>query len=258
MQMLEYEDIYNEQGRQARNAANQPISEIQSHGLENLSTSYNNEVAKAVAKKPHQHKKQPPRPRSADFLEYESKRHFRRFKDLDNNTGHFAERLPSRPKSSLDINSATDNYYYSEASYAAKMRQSAQYLQKREDTRLNTLRYEKERKRLTHEFHNYTANLIMNNGLTLPRSKYLPNNDPFQFSALMRSSEPTDAEFSSDSRYTLKNSESNLTEHYRSNDMISGKTSSMSIRDDLQNSTANIWVQKIDSIFLKRSSPNSN
>lgn len=210
--MLEYEDIYNEQGRQARNTAmklsenlNQPISEIQSYGLENISTSHNNEFGTTAAKKPYQQKKQPPRPRSADFLEYESKRHFRRFKDFDN-TGHFAERLPSRPKSSLDINSAMDNYYYSEASYAAKMRQSAQYLQKREDTRLNTLRYEKERKRLTNEFHNYTTNLIMNNGLTLPRTKYLPKNDPFQFPSLMQSSEPVDANFSTDSRYMLKNS----------------------------------------------------
>lgn len=47
--------------------------------------------------------------------------------------------------------------------------------------------------------------------------------------------------------------ESNLTEQYRSNDMMSGKTSSMSIRDDLQNSNANIWVclTKITSFFFK-------
>lgn len=45
-------------------------------------------------------------------------------------------------------------------------------------------------------------------------------------------------------------SESNLTDHYRSNDMISGKTSSMSTRDDLQNSTANIWVIYLDIVFL--------
>ena len=36
-----------------------------------------------------------------------------------------------RPKSSLDINRTPDNYYYSEASYAEKMRmQSASYLQR--------------------------------------------------------------------------------------------------------------------------------
>lgn len=44
--------------------------------------------------------------------------------------------------------------------------------------------------------------------------------------------------------------ESNLTEHYRSNDMISGKTSSMSMRDDLQNSSANIWVKQIKLTFF--------
>lgn len=35
-----------------------------------------------------------------------------------------------RPKSSLDINRTPDHMYYSEASYAEKMRQSALYLQK--------------------------------------------------------------------------------------------------------------------------------
>lgn len=217
LRMLEYEDIYNEQGRRNNpmlfpDTSNHHLANIQNYELENVSAAYNNEFGTSRGKKTYQQKKMPPRPRSADFLEYESKRHFRRFKDFDN-SGHFAERMPSRPKSSLDINSAMDNYYYSEASYAAKMRQSAQYLQNRnmmpsgrEDTRLNTLRYENERKRLTHEFNNYTANLIMNNGLTLPRSKYMSNNDPFQFSSLMRSSEPTDSAFSSDSRYLMKNS----------------------------------------------------
>lgn len=223
LRMLEYEDIYNEQGRQATNNpinfaenASQPIADIQNYGLENVSASYNNEFGGSVGKKAYQQKKMPPRPRSADFLEYESKRHSRRYKDFDN-SGHFTERLPSRPKSSLDINSAMDNYYYSEASYAAKMRQSAQYLQNRkimtigrDDARLNTLRYEKERKRLTHEFNNYTANLILNNGLTLPRSKYMSNNDPFQFSSLMRSSETTEPGFNADSRYLMKNSGKNF------------------------------------------------
>lgn len=220
MRMLEYEDIYNEQGRHNRHNpmnftenSNHHLANIQNYELENVSAAYNNEFGTPRGKKAYQPKKMPPRPRSADFLEYESKRHFRRFKDFDN-SGYFAEqRMPSRPKSSLDINSAMDNYYYSEASYAAKMRQSAQYLQNRnmmstgrEDTRLNTLRYENERKRLTHEFNNYTANLILSNGLTLPRSKYMSNNDPFQFSSLMRSSEPTDSTFSADSRYLMKNS----------------------------------------------------
>lgn len=34
-----------------------------------------------------------------------------------------------RSKSSLEINTSPDNYFYSEANYAAKMRQSAHYLQ---------------------------------------------------------------------------------------------------------------------------------
>lgn len=64
-----------------------------------------------------------PRPHSADFLEYEA-RHM--------DTAHLnAEtRRAPRPKSSLDINRTPDNFYYSEASYAEKMRQSALYLQK--------------------------------------------------------------------------------------------------------------------------------
>lgn len=64
-----------------------------------------------------------PRPHSADFLEYES-RHMETAR-------HPSEpvRAP-RPKSSLDINRTPDHMYYSEASYAEKMRQSALYLQK--------------------------------------------------------------------------------------------------------------------------------
>lgn len=63
-----------------------------------------------------------PRPHSADFLEYETRM------EQANNTPEIM-RAP-RPKSSLDINRTPDNFYYSEASYAEKMRQSALYLQK--------------------------------------------------------------------------------------------------------------------------------
>ena len=69
------------------------------------------------------HKPTIARPHSADFLEYEA-RHM--------DTAHPRKepvRAP-RPKSSLDINRTPDNFYYSEASYAEKMRQSALYLQK--------------------------------------------------------------------------------------------------------------------------------
>lgn len=73
-----------------------------------------------------------PRPHSADFLEYESRN------DMHNRTmparsmASEPPRQPQRPKSSLDINSYYDpssDRYYSEESYAEKMRQSAQYLQ---------------------------------------------------------------------------------------------------------------------------------
>lgn len=72
-----------------------------------------------------------PRPHSADFLEYESRNDLLN-KSLAARTTQDTSRQPQRPKSSLDINSYYDpssDRYYSEESYAAKMRQSAQYLQ---------------------------------------------------------------------------------------------------------------------------------
>lgn len=63
------------------------------------------------------------RPHSADFLEYEARNPV--------TTRMKAEPAQApRPKSSLDINRGLDNSYYSESSYAEKMRQSALYLQK--------------------------------------------------------------------------------------------------------------------------------
>lgn len=63
------------------------------------------------------------RPHSADFLEYEARNPV--------TTRMRAEPAQApRPKSSLDINRGQDNSYYSESSYAEKMRQSALYLQK--------------------------------------------------------------------------------------------------------------------------------
>ncbi|XP_049884927.1 uncharacterized protein LOC126379948 isoform X1 [Pectinophora gossypiella] len=72
-----------------------------------------------------------PRPHSADFLEYESKNEMLN-KTMPPRTVCDPPRQPQRPKSSLDINSYYDpssDRYYSEESYAEKMRQSAQYLQ---------------------------------------------------------------------------------------------------------------------------------
>ncbi|KAM3961196.1 pleckstrin homology domain-containing family A member kramer isoform 2-T2 [Aphomia sociella] len=73
-----------------------------------------------------------PRPHSADFLEYESKNEMLN-KTMPSRTNTSEQtKQPQRPKSSLDINSYYDpssDRYYSEESYAEKMRQSAQYLQ---------------------------------------------------------------------------------------------------------------------------------
>lgn len=71
-----------------------------------------------------------PRPHSADFLEYESKNDMLN-KTMPSRANNSPPKQPQRPKSSLDINSCYDpssDRYYSEESYAEKMRQSAQYL----------------------------------------------------------------------------------------------------------------------------------
>ncbi|KYQ52817.1 Pleckstrin homology domain-containing family A member 7, partial [Trachymyrmex zeteki] len=73
----------------------------------------------------------PPRPHSADFLEYEAAR-----RPLQQPTQcerpPDQQRRPQRPKSSLDIvnpsDTTNDGYFYSEERYAAQMRQSAVYL----------------------------------------------------------------------------------------------------------------------------------
>lgn len=70
------------------------------------------------------------RPHSADFLEYEARNPV--------TTRMKAEPAQApRPKSSLDINRGLDNSYYSESSYAEKMRQSALYLQKQNQPMVN-------------------------------------------------------------------------------------------------------------------------
>lgn len=68
------------------------------------------------------------RPHSADFLDYEARN------PVTSRMKAEPAQAP-RPKSSLDINrSPQDNVYYSEASYAEKMRQSALYLQNKGHT----------------------------------------------------------------------------------------------------------------------------
>ncbi|EDV90687.1 GH14269 [Drosophila grimshawi] len=69
------------------------------------------------------------RPHSADFLEYEARAEAAAAAAAAAiaQSKHEAGRAP-RPKSSLDINRTPDSFYYSEASYAEKMRKSALYV----------------------------------------------------------------------------------------------------------------------------------
>ncbi|KAL5283541.1 PLEKHA5 family protein [Megaselia abdita] len=76
------------------------------------------------------------RPHSADFLEYEARAEaaaeaaeIAALSAIKPDPVRASGQVP-RPKSSLDINRGPDSLYYSEASYAEKMRQSALYLQK--------------------------------------------------------------------------------------------------------------------------------
>lgn len=81
--------------------------------------------------------RQPPRPHSADFLDYDAKRcyQYQEYKETtivektDVKIDEYPPARPPRPKSSLDIMHTNDGYYWSEESYAEKMRQSAMYLQ---------------------------------------------------------------------------------------------------------------------------------
>ncbi|XP_029045417.2 uncharacterized protein LOC114877236 isoform X4 [Osmia bicornis bicornis] len=74
----------------------------------------------------------PPRPHSADFLEYEANRKPQQQLPPQCEESLNQQRRPQRPKSSLDIvtpsDAANDGYFYSEERYAAQMRQSAVYL----------------------------------------------------------------------------------------------------------------------------------
>ncbi|KAK1118928.1 hypothetical protein K0M31_014697 [Melipona bicolor] len=74
----------------------------------------------------------PPRPHSADFLEYEATRKPQQQMPPQCEESLNQQRRPQRPKSSLDIvtpsDATNDGYFYSEERYAAQMRQSAVYL----------------------------------------------------------------------------------------------------------------------------------
>nr|XP_033196497.1 uncharacterized protein LOC117160127 isoform X7 [Bombus vancouverensis nearcticus]XP_033196498.1 uncharacterized protein LOC117160127 isoform X7 [Bombus vancouverensis nearcticus]XP_033196499.1 uncharacterized protein LOC117160127 isoform X7 [Bombus vancouverensis nearcticus] len=74
----------------------------------------------------------PPRPHSADFLEYEATRKPHQQMPPQCEESLNQQRRPQRPKSSLDIvtpsDATNDGYFYSEERYAAQMRQSSVYL----------------------------------------------------------------------------------------------------------------------------------
>ncbi|XP_068993141.1 serine/arginine repetitive matrix protein 2 isoform X1 [Neodiprion pinetum] len=75
----------------------------------------------------------PPRPHSADFLEYEATRRPQQQPHVQPGIVTGQQRRPQRPKSSLDVVNPSDaptndGYFYSEERYAAQMRQSAVYL----------------------------------------------------------------------------------------------------------------------------------
>lgn len=82
-------------------------------------------------------KRFPPRPHSADFLEYDARRANQSPTPLNSDPGnqmYYNRRNyePQRPKSSLDIvhvETGLDGTHWSEESYARKMRQSALYVQ---------------------------------------------------------------------------------------------------------------------------------
>ncbi|XP_014612898.1 PREDICTED: uncharacterized protein LOC106791629 isoform X2 [Polistes canadensis] len=85
-----------------------------------------------IIRQPIAHQLPPPRPHSADFLEYEATRRPQQQNPVQNESSSSQQKRPQRPKSSLDIMNPTDatndGYYYSEERYAAQMRQSAVYL----------------------------------------------------------------------------------------------------------------------------------
>ncbi|XP_013166138.1 PREDICTED: uncharacterized protein LOC106116724 isoform X2 [Papilio xuthus] len=142
----DYEDIYANENEYGKTYAKSPK---QHQGRDNVSISSHKQSQDQVSnytqektfsgpavlrrKKMQASGIQPPmpRPHSADFLEYESKNEVLN-KTVPARTVTDPPRQPQRPKSSLDINSYYDpssDRYYSEESYAEKMRQSAQYLQ---------------------------------------------------------------------------------------------------------------------------------
>ncbi|XP_072933373.1 uncharacterized protein kmr isoform X2 [Epargyreus clarus] len=147
----DYEDIYNAYTNDTDNTKMYPKSPNASQSRDNISISSHKQAQDHISNPvPEKHFSGPsvlrrkkmqssgiqppmPRPHSADFLEYESKNEALNKTMPVRNVA--PPKQPQRPKSSLDINSYYDpssDRYYSEESYAEKMRQSAQYLQQQQ------------------------------------------------------------------------------------------------------------------------------
>ncbi|GAB0093553.1 uncharacterized protein DMENIID0001_087120 [Sergentomyia squamirostris] len=123
----DYEDIYNlqQQAMGDLGSYRRPMSPVGYQNNKNIPERFTpNYLEPNTAAQHVQMRARPvqstliPRPHSADFLEYEAREAAQMQAE--------PARAP-RPKSSLDINRAPDSYYYSEASYAEKLRQSALY-----------------------------------------------------------------------------------------------------------------------------------
>ncbi|KAL1110176.1 hypothetical protein AAG570_008253 [Ranatra chinensis] len=85
-------------------------------------------------------KRFPPRPHSADFLEYDAKRQFEAT-TVQQPVNHYSGTIqPQRPKSSLDMVYSNDSIHWSEEGYARKMRQSSLYVSPQLQTISNSSR----------------------------------------------------------------------------------------------------------------------
>jgi PH domain len=133
---VDYEDIYNmrkvqENSQKLFDGYKRPLSPSLKNDSHN-SVPFNNlnylEQPSATFNKPIRERQSLnlTRPHSADFLEYEARNPV-----VSRRVSEFSQ-VP-RPKSSLDINRTPDNAYYSESNYAEKMRQSALYLQQKQN-----------------------------------------------------------------------------------------------------------------------------
>ncbi|XP_052131554.1 formin-J-like isoform X2 [Frankliniella occidentalis] len=143
----DYEDIYNSERRQMENQSwtNKfgQQAYLQTGGqsatiiTKGYEATYNSrpEEKQQLTLLGQSPRKQPPRPHSADFLDYDARRHEDGMditKSPEPQVRGSRSQLnsqPPRPKSSLDIMRDPDNLYWSEEGYAQKMRQSAYLLQ---------------------------------------------------------------------------------------------------------------------------------